>query len=201
MNPRGVGLVLASLALVGGVVGTQVAAGGGDFVPTRAADPCLPRPVPQVSTGLDGLAEQLVLIGLNAAACRLDVNREDLVYILGAGGDPPEPILDAMRAGLLDAVDRLAREGRLPKVSEFSDEIVEDSTLPGLAKRGVRALPDGLIDNRLPMDRLLRRAIEELDLRALLAGVTEPNDVARVVRDAVTRAAVDLLISGLNPFD
>lgn len=201
MNLRAVLLPVVAAGLIGGVLGTQVAHGGGDFVPVRAADPCLPRAIPQVSTGLDGLAEQLVLVGLDKAACRLEINREDLVYILGAGGDLPEQIADAVRGGLRDAVDQLDREGKLPKVSSLTDEILDDVQLNSLVERAIRALPDSLIDNRLPTDRLLHRTIDELDIRALLAELTDPSQVQTMITDAVKRAAVDLLISGLNPFD
>lgn len=201
MNLRAVLLPVVAAGLIGGVLGTQVAHGGGDFVPVRAADPCLPRAIPQVSTGLDGLAEQLVLVGLDRAACRLDVSREALVFTLGSGGEHTEAVVDAVRAGLRDAVDQLDREGKLPKVSSLTDEILDGVQLNSLVERAIRALPDSLVDNRLPTDELLRRTIDELDIRALLAELTDPSQVQMMITDAVKRAAVDLLISGLNPFD
>ncbi len=201
MNVRALVLPVLAAALVAGVLGTQVAHGGGDFVPTRAADPCLPRPVAAVSTGLDGLAEQMVLIGLDAAACRLGISREALVLRLGTPGLRDDALVNAVRAGLRDAVDRLDREGNLPKVSALTDEILDEVQLNGLVERAIRALPDGLIDNRLPTADLLRRAVDELDVRALLDRMTDPTQVQTLIRDAIQRAAVDLLISGLNPFD
>ena len=61
--------VLAAV-LVSGVLGVQVAHGGGDFTPPQPADPCAARTVTSVSTGIDGLGERLVLLGLDGAACR-----------------------------------------------------------------------------------------------------------------------------------
>lgn len=201
MNVRAMVLPAVASALVAGVLGTQVANGGGDFVPLRAADPCLPRAIPQVSTGIDGLSEQLVLVGLDRAACRLGISREELVFTLGSGGDHAQGLVDAVRAGLRDAVDQLDRDGTLPKVSALTDEILDGVALNGLVERAIRALPDRLIDNRLPTDELLRRTIDELDIRALLTTLTDPAGVQAMITDAVKKAAVDLLISGLNPFD
>ena len=201
MNARAPLLPAFAAVLVAGVLGTQVANGGGDFVPMRAADPCVPRPVAAVSPGLDGLAESLVLIGLDAAACRLHMSREALVLRLGTPGQRDETFVNAVRGGLRDAVDRLDREGKLPKVSALTDEILDRVELNGLAERAIRALPDRLIDNRLPTDELLRRAVDDLDVRAMLDKLTDPAQVQQMLQKTLVRAAIDLLISGLNPFD
>ncbi len=199
MNPRAAVLPALAAALVAGVLGVQVAHGGGDFQPARAADPCLPRAVAAVTGGLDGLAENLVLLALDGAACRLDVTREALVLGL-AEGSPTDSEVDAVRAGLLDATGRLDREGRLPPVSELADEALAEASLPGLVDRALRALPDSLIDNRLASDDLLRRTVDELDVRAVLDGIEDPAQVQDLVRKAVTKATVDTLVAGLNPF-
>lgn len=200
MNPRAVGLPVLACALVAGVLGTQVSRGGGDFVPARSGDPCAPRAVAAVSAGLDGLGESLVLLGLDAAACRLGVSREALVLRLGAGGERSRQELDAVRGGLSDAVDRLDREGRLPKVSALIPELLDRVELNGALEFTLRNLPAALIDNRLPTATLLRSAVAELDVRALLGDLAEPEQLQARIGDALLKAAIDVALRGLpNP--
>jgi hypothetical protein len=86
-------------------------------------------------------------------------------------------------------------------VSELADEVIDASGLPGLVKTGLRALPDSLIDNRLKTDNVLRRAIDDLDIAAMLEHLGDPSELVALVQDAVTRAAIDEVLDGLpNPF-
>lgn len=201
MSPRAVLLPVGSLAAVAVVLWVQVAAGGRDFGPARSASPCLPRPVSSVSTGIDGLSEELVLLGLDGAACRLGDSREGLVLELAQQDQPTDAEVDAVRGGLLDAVDRLDREGRLPKVSALTDEALDQADLPSLAKRGLRALPDSLVDNRLQTDKVLRRTVNDLDVRTVLSSLDDPGQLNAVVNKAITRAVRDEIVDGLpHPF-
>src|ERR1700754_4758582 len=75
---RRLALPLIAVALVAAVLGVQVAAGGGHYVPRRPANPCTPRPVPPIPAQLEPLAAQIVLLGLDSAACRLGISRERL---------------------------------------------------------------------------------------------------------------------------
>ena len=79
-------LPVLAVALVAGVLGVQVAHGGGEFTPLKPADPCAVRAVTSTSTGIDGLTEQLVLLGLDGAACQLGVTREALILAARAAG-------------------------------------------------------------------------------------------------------------------
>ena len=79
---KGLALPLIAVLLVAAVLGVQVAAGGGHYVPLRPANPCTPRPVPPIPPQLEPLAERLVLLGLDNAACRLGISRERLVLAL-----------------------------------------------------------------------------------------------------------------------
>ena len=72
------GLPAARAGPGGGVLGVQLAHGGGEFEPLRPADPCAARTVTSQADGIDGLSERLVLLGLDGAACRLHVSREAL---------------------------------------------------------------------------------------------------------------------------
>ena len=110
-NLRSAVLPVVAAALVSGVLGVQVANGGGDFAPTRAADPCDARVVEPIATGIEALGARLVLIGLDGAACRLDMSREALVLELALQGERTDAEIDAMRAGLLEAVDRMQADG------------------------------------------------------------------------------------------
>ena len=71
-----------ALVLVSGVLAVQVTNGGGKFEPLQPADPCAARTVTSRSSGIEGLTERLVLLGLDGAACRLNVSREALTLEL-----------------------------------------------------------------------------------------------------------------------
>ena len=65
--------VAATLALVL----TYLALGGASYAPAKVADPCATRDWrnPQ---GLEAVGEQIVLSGLDGAACELGVSREEM---------------------------------------------------------------------------------------------------------------------------
>jgi hypothetical protein len=199
---RRAGLLPAlATALVSGVLGVQLTHGGGDFAPTRTADPCAPRAVTPVATGIEGLSEQLVLLGLDGAACRLGTSREAFVLHLAEPGERTAREVEALRGGLRDAVARLEREDRLPKASALADEALETVDLPGLVKRAIRALPDPFVDDRLPTGNVLRRTLDGLDVRRLLDNLDDPSAIETLVGAAVTDAVKDELIDGLrHPF-
>jgi hypothetical protein len=196
VNARAVLLPVAAAVVVSGVLGVQVANGGGEFTPARAADPCVPRAVTSVSPGLEGLGERLVL--LDGAACRLGVTREALILDLAQPGTHTDAQLAALRAGLLGAVDRMKRDGTLPRASELAGEAVDDADLPFLVKAAIQLLPDSLINAALKTDDVLRRTIDNLDLRALLANLNNPDEISHELDGAVTQAVKDALIARLR---
>jgi hypothetical protein len=198
INPRAVLLPVLAAALVGGVLGVELASGGGDFVPARAADPCTVRSVTSVSTGIDGLTERLVLLGIDRAACRLGVTREALVLTLATEAAPTTAEVDALRAGLLQAVDLMKADGSLPKASALSDEALDNSDLNGFVKLLIRALPDSVIDGALKTDDVLKRTISNLDLRSLLADLNNPDELRSRISAAVTQAVKDALVARLH---
>ena len=192
-------LPLIAVLLVGAVLGVQVAAGGGHYVPRRPADPCVPRPVPPIGARLEPLAEQIVLLGLDGAACRLGISRERLVLALAdpRSLDPRAPA--ALKAGLRDAVDRLDREGRLPKVSQLLPEALDQSDLPGIAKTIIEAIPAGFVDNALPTAPVLRRTIDELDVTRLLHQLNDPSQLDSAIQSAILQAALHQILDRLRP--
>ena len=99
-----------------------------------------------------GLAERLVLLGLDGAACRLGVSREALTLQLAEPGTPTDAQVNAVRAGLLEAVDRMKADGTLPPASELVDEALDDSDLNGFVKAAIRAAAR-LGDQRRAQDR------------------------------------------------
>lgn len=203
MNNRALVLPSVAVALVLGVAGVQAANGGGDFVPTAVEDPCVPRTVTAASTKtIDALGEVLVLYGLDGAACRLGLSREAMVLELALADEFSDAEVDALRGGLLDAVDRMKADGSLPPASDLADEALEQANLNGLVKAAIKALPDVVIDKALPTEDVLRRAINDLDLRKLLDNLEDPNDLQGQISAAVTQAVKDSLkdrVKGLVP--
>ena len=198
MSLRAAVLPVVAAVLVSLVLGFQVAHGGGDFAPARPADPCKARVIEPLATGIEALGARLVFIGLDGAACRLHVSREALVLQLAQPGDRTDAEIDAMRAGLLDAVDRMKSEGTLPSASDLADEALANADLPGYVEWLIRRLPDSLVNGALKTDDVLRRVINDLDLRALLADLNDPDDITRSINAAVSKAVKDSLIARLR---
>jgi hypothetical protein len=196
---RRVALPLIAVLLVAAVLGVQVAAGGGHYVPRRPANPCAPRAVPAIPAQLEPLAEQIVLLGLDSAACQLGISRERLVLALAdtRSLDPRPPA--ALKAGLRNAVNRLDREGRLPKVSQLLPEALDQAGLPGIAKTIIDAIPAGLVDNALPTAPVLRRTIDELDVTRLLHELNDPRQLKSAVQSAILHAALHQILDRLRP--
>jgi hypothetical protein len=196
---RRLALPLIAVLLVAAVLGVQVAAGGGRYVPRRPANPCVPRPVPPIQPQLEPVAERIVLLGLDSAACRLGISRERLVLALAdtRSLDPRAPA--ALKAGLRDAVNRLDRERRLPKVSQLLPEALDQADLPGIVKTIINAIPDGLVDKALPTGPLLRRTISELDVDRLVHQLDDPRRLQSAVRSAILQAALRQILDRLRP--
>jgi hypothetical protein len=192
-------LPLIAVLLVGAVLGIQVAAGGGQYVPRRPANPCAPRPIPAIQPQLEPLAQEIVLLGLDGAACRLGISRERLVLALAntRSLDPRAPA--ALKAGLRDAVDRLDREGRLPKVSQLLPQALDQTSLPGIAKAIIGAIPASVVDNALPTAPVLRRTIDELDVARLLHELNDPGQLNSAIQSAILRAAENQIRDRLSP--
>jgi hypothetical protein len=196
---RRLALPLIAVVLVGAVLGVQVAAGGSHYVPRRPADPCTPRPVAPIPAQLEPLAEQIVLLGLDNAACQLGVSRERLVLAIADKHTLDPRAAAALKAGLGDAVDRLDREGRLPKVSQLLPEALGQAQLPGIAKTLIEAIPAGVVDNALPTGPLLRRTVDDLNVDRLLHQLNDPGQLDSAVRSAILQAARGQILDRLRP--
>ncbi|WP_139981226.1 hypothetical protein [Nocardioides litoris] len=192
------GLPLVALVLVAAVLGVQVAQGGGTYEPLRPADPCAERAVTSRADGIDGLTERIVLLGVDAAACRLGTSREALTLRLAQREDPTDAEVDALRAGLRDAVRRLGDDGDLPPASELADEALAAADLNRFVEAALRALPDSVVDGALDTEDVLLRAVDELDVRALLDDLDDPDALEAAVSAAVQQAVRDALLDRLR---
>ncbi|MET0766388.1 MAG: hypothetical protein ABWY50_01965 [Aeromicrobium sp.] len=200
--PRWIGLPVVALLLVVGVLGVQLAHGGGTYEPLRPADPCAERAVTSQADGIDGLTERLVLLGIDDAACTLQVTREALTLELARSDDRTDAEIDALRQGLKSAVRRMSDDGSLPPASELVDEALASADLNGLLERAIRAIPDSVVNRALKTDDVLDRAIDDLDLRELLTNLDDQDDLEQQVEVAVTQAVKDSLearLRGLLP--
>ena len=195
---RLVGLPAAALVVVSGVLAVQVANGGGSFEPLSPADPCVAREVFSRADGIDGLTERLVLLGIDGAACRLDVSREALTLELAQPGPRTEAEIDALREGLLAAVRRMQDDGSLPAASELVNKALDSADLNGFLEAAIRAVPDSVVDATLKTDDVLTRAIDDLDLRAILADLDDQQSLNQQVEAAVTQAVKDSLVDRLR---
>lgn len=190
---RRMGLPVVALVLVAAVLGIQVANGGGTFEPLQPADPCAERTVTSRADGIDGLTEQLVLLGIDGAACTLGVSREALTLELAQPGTRTDAEIDALREGLLAAVQRMKDDGTLPPASDLLDEALDNADLNGLLEAAIRAIPDSVVNAALKTDDVLTRAIDDLDLRAVLADLDSRDDLDAQIQLAITQAVKDSL--------
>ncbi len=195
---RRASLPAVALVLVSGVLAIQLANGGGTFEPLHPADPCAARTVTSRADGIDGLVERVVLLGLDGAACRLGISREALTLKLARPGIRTDAEIDALHAGLLSAVRRLNDEGSLPPASDLVDEALDSTDLNYFLKIAIRALPDSVVNAALKTDDVLIRAIDNLDLRTLLANLDNQHDLEQQVQTAVTHAVKDSLVDRLR---
>ncbi len=197
MSSRGIVLIAVAVALCGGLIGVQLAAGGADFVPQRAADPCENRErTPKED--IEGLAETVVLTGLDQAACKLGVTRERLVLTLPSAADraalareagtDERGVAQAVKDGLDTGVDQLEQEGRLPKASALLPSLADELGVPGSV---VGLIPDGPVDDLLPTGDVLHRALDEIDVDTILEGLDDPDSLEPALRDALVQGAID----------
>ena len=191
-------LPVVAVLLVTAVLGVQLAAGGAHYAPLRPANPCTPRPLPPPVPKLEPLAEQIVLLGLDSAACRLGISRERLVLAVAQPRTLTPATTAALKAGLRDAVGRLDREHRLPSVSRLLPQALDQAHLPGIATTLINAIPAGIIDSALPTGALLRQTIDQLDTNRLVRELGDPNQLQSAIQSALLRAAVSQILNRLR---
>jgi hypothetical protein len=134
--------ILATLlAAVLALVAVELGKGAAEEPGPKLANPCHSRP--GRSGGLDAAVQRIVLDGLDGAACRLHTTREELVLSLapetGVRRRWDEHTIEvAVRAGLLQAVDRAERRGDIPGfVAPLLRRLVETAPLDRLIRGGI----------------------------------------------------------------
>ena len=94
------------------LIGAYVLLGGGDYGPSKVADPCAARVRPDVDR-----TQLVALAALDGTACDLRLTREDLVLSL-LDGKVPEGVSDDELTDALEAgIDRAEREGALSSLA------------------------------------------------------------------------------------
>jgi hypothetical protein len=187
-----------AVVLVSGVLAVQLANGGGRFEPLKPADPCVARHVTSQAEGMDALTERLVLLGIDGAACQLGISREALTLELAQPGPRTDAQIDALREGLLGAVQQMKDDGTLPEASALVDEALDNADLNGFLEAAIRALPDSVVNAALKVDDVLTRAINDLDLRSVLENLDNEDDLYDQVNAAITQAVKDSLVARLK---
>jgi hypothetical protein len=128
-----------------------LALGGASYAPAKVADPCAPRDWRNPS-GLSEVGEQIVLSGLDGAACELGVSREEMVLAL-ANSDSREQF--AREHGITDQrLEQLVRDGLLRAIDDAQRADALNPTFANILRGLVRSIPvDELVDllDRLPV--------------------------------------------------
>jgi len=130
----------ASLTLI--VV--YLALGGASYAPAKVADPCAPRDWRNPS-GLSEVGEQIVLSGLDGAACELGVSREKMVLAL-ANSDSRDRF--AREHGISDErLEELVRDGLMRAIDDAVEADALNPTIANILRGIVRSVPiDELVD-------------------------------------------------------
>jgi hypothetical protein len=189
-----------------GVILAYLLAGGASYKPLAAADPCAPRSVEILAER--GLFEAIALSALDGAACELEVSREELTAALGdpdslaafaEANDVDEArIVDAIRAGLIRAVDDAERDGRLSgPLASVARGLAENAPVPVVIDL-FQALPgDPTVADLLSAVADLGVGSEDLpDL-----GLDQLNGIADELNDLLGENLGDLLPEGPPQLD
>lgn len=120
------------------LVGAYLALGGATYAPAQVADPCASRDWREPQ-GIQEVAEQIVLSGLDGAACELGVSREEMVLAFESRdtledfareqGVSQEELEQLVRSGLIRAIDDAERADAL------------NSTIASLLRTFVNRIP------------------------------------------------------------
>ena len=127
-------IAVATVAAVA-LVALYLGLGGASYAPAKSADPCAERDWRQPS-GFQEVAEQIVLSGLDGAACELGVSREQIVLAF-AGSNSLESFAreqgidvsrleDLLRAALLRSLDDAERADAInPTIAGVLRQVIE----------------------------------------------------------------------------
>ena len=121
-----------------------LALGGASYAPAKVADPCAPRDW-RNPNGLSEVGEQIVLSGLDGAACELGVSREKMVLAL-ANSDSRDRF--AREHGISDErLEELVRDGLMRAIDDAVEADAVNPTIANILRGIVRSVPiDELVD-------------------------------------------------------
>ena len=110
-------VVAVLLAAAAVFLAIELGMGAWSFGEMKRENPCTATS-PSLGGGFDATIQRIVLDGLNGAACRLHTTREEVVEALGGGSSrwSDEQIQQAVRAGLVRAIDESEDRGDLPGI-------------------------------------------------------------------------------------
>jgi hypothetical protein len=139
-----------AVAVAVALVVVYLALGGASYAPAKVADPCATRDWREPQ-GLAEVGEQIVLSGLDGAACELGVSREEMVLAL-ANRDSRQQF--AREHGITDQrLEELVRDGLMRAIDDAEEADALNPTIADLLRGLVRSIPvDELVDllDRLP---------------------------------------------------
>lgn len=133
--------LLVSLCAVAAVIVPYVALGGASYAPTPPADPCSRGP--SEPDGLSEALEQVALSGIDSAACKLGVAREDLVLAIRS-----EEALDrfAEKNGIdRDDAEQAVQDGLLQALDDARENGTLSGLVAGLAAQVIETVPPYLL--------------------------------------------------------
>lgn len=170
---RGIWVLVASIVAALALVGIYIAAGGLDYKPAEAADPCEAREWTDPGN-LEETAQQFALSAVDGAACELGVSREELTRALASEDARNE---FAEERGLSDSeIEEAVRSG----LNRAIDDAENVGAISGLVATGLRAAARVMpIDQMLPLleDASGFLSGESLnDLGGLIDGVVDSLD-------------------------
>lgn len=200
MTRRAALFVAGAVAVAVAVLAVMWFAGGDDYGPPDARDPCTAGTGGKLPANIEAVAERVVLLGTDEAACKLGVTRERLLLSL-ASADSRAQLADEvgvdeaelaaeLKTGLDRGVTRLAKTGDLPKVSAFKSEVLEEADLPESLRPVIEATPDVLIDSLLPTEGVLHRAVGNIDAQRVIKSLDDPDSLEPQLREAIQDAAI-----------
>ena len=130
--------IVAAAAVSLLLIVVYLALGGASYAPARVADPCAVRSWrnPQ---GLQQTVEQIVLSGLDGAACKLHVSREDMVLAF-ASRDSLSRFAGEHHVST-QQLDELVRAGLLRSIDDAENAGAFNSTIADLVRGFVRRFP------------------------------------------------------------
>ncbi|MBK5233312.1 MAG: hypothetical protein JJE13_10075 [Thermoleophilia bacterium] len=149
---RGIAMLAASILAALILVGVYIAAGGTDYKPSGAADPCDSREWTDPGN-LEEAAQQFALSATDGAACDLGVSREELTRALAD---------DASRQAFMDEQD-------------LSDAEIEEAVRAGLNRAIDDAENAGVIDGLAVTG--LRAAVRFMPVDQMIALIQDASEI------------------------